>query len=82
MQKAFVPVVLEGDRVPTRDHQMAKQSKNYRYTTNRQGVADADTRLAAPVSGNQTTAVGHRILRSSTSEALNLRFRRMSPDPG
>ncbi|EST36736.1 hypothetical protein M878_00405 [Streptomyces roseochromogenus subsp. oscitans DS 12.976] len=43
--------------VPTRDHTVAEQPKNYRYSTNHQVVIDADTRLAAavgrPVTGNR-----------------------------
>ncbi len=42
--------------MPTRDHTIAEQSKNYRYSTNHQMVIDADTRLAAagrPLPGNR-----------------------------
>lgn len=35
--------------VPTRDHQVAEKSKNYRYSTNHQVVIDADTRLVVSV---------------------------------
>lgn len=34
-------LIVEGDLVPTRDHQVAEQSKNYRYSTNHQVVIDA-----------------------------------------
>ncbi len=41
----------------TRDHAVAEQSKNYRYSTNHQVVIDADTRLVVaigqPVPGNR-----------------------------
>jgi hypothetical protein len=44
-------------RVPTRDHTIAEQPKNYRYSTNHQVVTDADTRLVVivgrPVPGNR-----------------------------
>jgi hypothetical protein len=44
-------------RVPTRDHTIAAQSKNYRYSTNHQIVTDADTRLVVvvgqPLPGNR-----------------------------
>jgi hypothetical protein len=43
--------------VPTRDHSVAEQSKNYRYATNHQVVVDADTRLVVvigrPLPGNR-----------------------------
>lgn len=43
--------------VPTRDHSIAEQSKNYRYSTNHQVVIDADTRLVVavgrPLPGNR-----------------------------
>ncbi len=43
--------------IPTRDHQVAEQSKNYRYSTNHQVVIDADTRLVVavgrPLPGNR-----------------------------
>ncbi|GAA3480008.1 hypothetical protein GCM10018966_045380 [Streptomyces yanii] len=43
--------------MPTRDHQVAEQSKNYCYSTNQQVVIDADTRLVVavglPVPGNR-----------------------------
>ncbi len=35
--------------VPTRDHTIAAQSKNYRYSTNHQVAIDADTRLVVAV---------------------------------
>lgn len=38
-------LIVDGTLVPTRDHQVAEQSKNYRYSTNHQVVIDADTRL-------------------------------------
>jgi len=43
--------------VPTRDHTVAEQSKNYRYSTNHQVIIDADTRLVVavgrPLPGNR-----------------------------
>lgn len=38
-------LIVDGTLVPTRDHAVAEQSKNYRYFTNQQVVIDADTRL-------------------------------------
>lgn len=38
-------LIVDGTLVPTRDHAVAEQSKNYRYSTNHQVVINADTRL-------------------------------------
>ncbi|MFJ4007393.1 transposase [Streptomyces sp. NPDC090023] len=38
-------LIVDGTLVPTRDHTVAEQSKNYRYSINHQVVIDADTRL-------------------------------------
>ncbi|MET8182840.1 transposase [Streptomyces sp. NPDC005336] len=50
-------LIVDGTLVPTRDHAVAEQSKNYRYSTNHQVVIDADTRLVVavgrPVTGNR-----------------------------
>jgi hypothetical protein len=50
-------LIVDGTLVPTRDHDVAEQSKNYRYSTNHQVVIDADTRLIVavgrPVPGNR-----------------------------
>ena len=50
-------LIVNGTLVPTRDHTIAEQSKNYRYSTNHQVVIDADTRLVVatgqPVPGNR-----------------------------
>jgi hypothetical protein len=42
-------LIVDGTLVPTRDHTIAEQSKNYRYSTNHQVVIDADTRLVVVV---------------------------------
>lgn len=51
-----VPIV-DGSLVPTRDHTIAEQSKNYRYSTNHQVVIDADAPLVVavgqPLQGNR-----------------------------
>lgn len=48
---------MDGTLVPTRDHTVAEQSKNYRYSTNHQVVIDAETRLVVavgrPLPGNR-----------------------------
>lgn len=41
--------IVDGTLVPTRDHQLAAPSKNYRYSTNLQVAIDADTRLVIAV---------------------------------
>src|SRR5687767_4272778 len=50
-------LIVDGTLVPTRDHTVAGQSKNYRYSTNHQVVIDADTRLVVmvgrPLPGNR-----------------------------
>ncbi|MEU7214048.1 transposase [Streptomyces sp. NPDC044989] len=42
-------LIVDGTLVPTRDHGIAQQSKNYRYSTNHQVVIDADTWLVVAV---------------------------------
>ncbi len=42
-------LIVDGTLVPMRDHTVAEQSKNYRYSTNHQVVVDADTRLVVVV---------------------------------
>ncbi len=42
-------LIVDGTLVPTRDHEVAEQSKNYRYSTNHQVVIDADSRLVVVV---------------------------------
>ncbi|MEW1658671.1 transposase [Streptomyces sp. NPDC093707] len=50
-------LIADGTLVRTRDHTVAEQSKNYRYSTNHQVVIDADTRLVVavgrPLPGNR-----------------------------
>jgi len=50
-------LIVDGTLVPTRDHAVAEQSKNDRYSTNHQVVIDADTRrvvmIGRPVPGNR-----------------------------
>ncbi|MCX5054547.1 MULTISPECIES: transposase [unclassified Streptomyces] len=50
-------LIVDGTLVPTRDHTVAQQSKNYRYSTNHQVVINADTRLVVavgrPLPGNR-----------------------------
>ncbi|MFJ5610625.1 transposase [Streptomyces sp. NPDC093221] len=50
-------LIVDGTLVPTRDHSIAEQSKNYRYSTNHQVVVDPDTRLVVavgrPMPGNR-----------------------------
>ncbi|MEU3843686.1 transposase [Streptomyces sp. NPDC028635] len=50
-------LIVGGTLVPTRDHSIAEQSKNYWYSTNHQVVMDADPRLVVvvgqPLRGNR-----------------------------
>lgn len=50
-------LIVDGTLVPTRDHTIAEQSKNYRYSTNHQVVIEADTRFVVtvgrPLPGNR-----------------------------
>ncbi|MGW6015199.1 transposase [Streptomyces sp. NPDC055210] len=50
-------LIMDGTLVPTLDHTIAEQSKNYRYSTNHQVVIDADTRrvvvVSRPLPGNR-----------------------------
>lgn len=50
-------LIVDGTLVPTRDHEVAQQSKNYRYSTNHQVVIDADSRrvvvVGRPLPGNR-----------------------------
>ncbi|MFD9502361.1 transposase [Streptomyces sp. NPDC060035] len=50
-------LIVDGTLVRTRDHTIAEQSKNYRYSTTHQVVIDADTRLVVvvgrPLPGNR-----------------------------
>ena len=50
-------LIVDVTLVPTRDHTVAAQSKNYRYSTNHQVVIDADTRMVVaagrPLPGNR-----------------------------
>ncbi len=50
-------LIVDGTLVPTRDHEVAAPSKNYRYSTNHQVVIDADTELVValgrPLPGNR-----------------------------
>jgi hypothetical protein len=42
-------LIVDGTLVPTRDHQVAAPSKNYRYSVNVQVIIDADTQLVVAV---------------------------------
>ncbi|GAA3562109.1 hypothetical protein GCM10022295_50450 [Streptomyces osmaniensis] len=50
-------LIVDGTLAPTRNHTIAEQSKNCRYSTNHQVVIDADTRLVVavgrPLPGNR-----------------------------
>ncbi|CCH17864.1 Transposase IS4 family [Micromonospora lupini str. Lupac 08] len=55
---------MDGTPIPTRDHRLAAQSKNYRYPTNLQVAIDANTRLVIasgdPQPGNRNDTIVYR----------------------
>lgn len=55
-------LIVDGTLVPTRDHSVAEQSENYRYSTAHQVVIDADTLLVVvvgrPLPGNRHDSRG------------------------
>ncbi|MBW8705806.1 hypothetical protein MBT84_39970 [Streptomyces sp. MBT84] len=60
--RAGTILIVDGTLVPTRDHSVAEQSKNYRYSTSHQVVIDADTRMVVvvgrPGPGNRNELTG------------------------
>jgi hypothetical protein len=56
--------IVDGTLIPTRDHTLAAQSKNYRYSTNLQVAIDANTRLVValgdPQPGNRNDTLVYR----------------------
>ena len=54
--------IIDGTLVPTRDHRLAAQRKNYRYSRNLQVAIDANTRLVIalgdPQPGSRNDAAG------------------------
>jgi hypothetical protein len=56
--------IVDGTLIPTRDHRVAAQSKNYRYSTNLQVAIDANTRLVValgdPQPGNRNDTLVYR----------------------
>jgi hypothetical protein len=53
--------IVDGTLIPTRDHRLTAQSKNYRYSTNLQVAIDANTRLVIalgdPQPGNRNDTI-------------------------
>ncbi|GAA3783392.1 hypothetical protein GCM10022225_84550 [Plantactinospora mayteni] len=56
--------IVDGTLIPTRDHRLAAQSKNYRYSSNLQVAIDAHTRLVValgdPQPGNRNDTTVYR----------------------
>src|SRR6266536_2538840 len=56
--------IVDGTLIPTRDHRLAAQSKNYRYSTNLQVAIDANTHLVValgdPQPGNRNDTIVYR----------------------
>ena len=60
--------IVDGTLIPTRDHRLAAQSKDYRYSTNLQVAIDANTRLVIALGEPQP---GTATARSSTAAAAS-----------
>lgn len=56
--------IVDGTLIPTRDHRLATQSKNYRYSANLQVAIDANTQLVIalgdPQPGNRNDTIVYR----------------------
>jgi hypothetical protein len=56
--------IIDGTLIPTRDHRLAAQSKNYRYSANLQVAIDANTQLVIalgdPQPGNRNDTIVYR----------------------
>jgi len=56
--------IVDGTLIPTRDHRLAAQSKNHRYSTNLHVAIDANTRLLIapgdPQPGNRNDTIVYR----------------------
>ncbi len=72
-------LIVDGTLVPTCDHTIAEQSKNYRYSTNHQVVIEADTRLVVavgrPVPGKPQRLQGMGALRRERCRRQDHRHR-------
>jgi hypothetical protein len=55
-------LIVDGTPVPTRDHKVADQSKNRRYSTNHQVVIDADTRIVVVGSAGRCRAIATTVV--------------------
>lgn len=67
-------LIVDGTLVPARDHTIAEQSKNNRYSTNHQVVIDADTRLVVVIGRPpRATATTARHGRSPARRPLSAR---------
>jgi hypothetical protein len=63
--------VVDGTLIPTRDHRLAAQSKNYQYSANLQVAIDANTRLVIalgdPQPGNRNDTIVYRTRHQSAT---------------
>jgi hypothetical protein len=62
-------LIADGTLVPARDHSIAAQSKNYRYSTSNQLVIDADTCLIAAI-GRPVPRIDYRAWAESGAKAV------------
>jgi hypothetical protein len=73
-------LIVDGTLVPTRDHEVAEQSENYRYSTNHQVVIDADSRLVVvigrPLPGNRNDCKAWELARHKGGRQHQHRDRR------
>ncbi len=64
-------LLVDGTLAPIRDHSIAEKPKNYRYSTHRQAVIDADTRLVVaigwPVADNLNDCI---VWKASSAKAV------------
>lgn len=64
-------LIVDGTLAPTRDHTVAEQSKNYRYSTNYQVFIDADSRLVVidgwPLPGNRNDCKASELPRAKAA---------------
>jgi hypothetical protein len=69
--------IVDGTLIPTRDHRLAAQSKNYCYSANLRVAIDANTRMVIAATGANSRS-GNR---TTTADNANPRPRRTRPGP-
>jgi hypothetical protein len=74
--------IVDGTLIPTRDHRLAAQSKNYRYSTNLQIAIDANTRLVIALGNPQPDNRNHTIVYRTSGINDQLAGREVMADGG